>query len=432
MSTISKSGLPSTLLELSIQWQRFFTPSDIISLKTLSDQLDEKIEQVEQRLEYFDAMVESLKTTDAANVGKHMKYVTPIRIKIWQSCICPIFSDRYLGLVGGVVDWEAAKNNITRIIGKVDEGSRKRKARKKLGEMSRRVEANEPFWQFLARITQVAKTVWLDEGSLADAVESVWVDNLRPIDRQFLVHMPVNGNKKVLDRLSAEADYLDRGRMYKRSSDTRSVSQIEIGSSESSYAGALTYKRRSYDRDPPTAPPTPSKPASVAKPAVSSELSSLMVAMEAMCKSQTEFQEESRKNRLEDRSRLDMIEARLNSLSQPSISGAWNQQRDTHGPGRQIQELSRRISAIEAPRTPSSSGDSGKVNKGKFSGPTGSKAAQPKRRKYDPCFTCGINGHSADNCQGTQLTCNYCGKVGHIQSSRQYHPEINKYISSKN
>lgn len=420
------SGLPKTYLELSIQWQKFFPPSELITLKTTSDEITEKISQVEQRLEFFDAMVESLETTDGANKALHMKYVTPVRVKIWQSSICQEFSDRYLGLVGGVVEWDAAKANIVRIIGRVDEGARKRKARKKLGSMTRRVEGNEPFWQFLARVTQVAKTVWSDVGSLADAVESVWTDNLRPMDRQFLVHMPDQTGKKVLDRLSAEADYLDKGKMYKRT-DSRSVSNIEIGSSDSSYAGALTYKRRSYDRDPPTTPP---KPSASAKPAASSELSSLMVAMEAMVKSQTEFQEESRRNRTEDRQRLDVIESRLNSLSQPSISGAWNQQPNTGGQnGQEFQELSRRIAAIESSNRAPSSGGSGQGNKGKSSGQTGSKAAQPKRRKYDPCYTCGLNGHSADRCQGTQLSCNYCGKVGHIQSSRKFHPEINKFIS---
>ena len=426
------SGLPKTHLELSIQWQKFFPRSELISLKTLPDELTDRINQVEQRLEYFDAIVKSLESTDAANKAEHMKYVTPVRVKIWQTSICQEFSDRYLGLVGGIIDWEAAKANIARIIGKVDEGARKRKARKKLGSMSRRVDANEPFWQFLARITQVAKTVWTDEGSLADAVETVWLDNLRPMDRQFLVHMPDTNGKKVLDRLSAEADYLDKGKMYKRA-DSRSVSNIEMGSSDSSYAGALTYKRRSYDRDPPTTPP---KPSSSAKPAASSELSSLMVAMEAMVKSQTEFQDESRRNRLEDRQRLDLIESRLNSLSQPSISGAWSQQRDTGGQGEQFQDLSRenqelrrRISAIESSNRAPSSGGSGHGNQGKSSGQTGSKAAQSKRRKYNPCYTCGLNGHSADKCQGTQLSCNYCGKVGHIQSSRKFHPEINKFIS---
>ena len=425
------SGLPKTFLELSIQWQKFFPPSDVITLKTLPEDLDEKLTQIQQRLEYFDAMVVSLETTDAANKVEHKKYVTTVRVKIWQSCICPEFSDRYLGLVGGIIDWEACKANIIRIIGKVDEGARKRKARKKLGTMTRRVEANEPFWQFLARITQVAKTVWTDETSLADAIENVWVDNLRPMDRQFLVHRPPVTNEKVLDRLTAEADYLDRGKMYKRSSDSRSVSQIEVGSSDSSYAGALTYKRRSYDRDPPM-PATPPKPAPVAKPAASSELSSLMVAMEAMVKSQTEFQEESRRNRLEDRQRLDVIESRLNSLSQPSISGVWSQQRAPVGQSVQFEELSRRISAIEKSGAPSSAGTSKKGSKGKNSGQTESKEGKPKRKRYDPCFLCGLNGHHADKCQGTQLSCNYCGKVGHIQSSRHYHPEINKYIGSKN
>ena len=419
------SGLPKTYLELSIQWQKFFPRSELISLKTTPDELTDRINQVEQRLEYFDAIVKKLETTDAGNKAEHMKYVTPVRIKVWQTSICQEFSDRYLGLVGGIIDWEACKANIERIIGKVDEGARKRKARKKLGSMSRRVDANEPFWQFLARITQVAKTVWTDEGSLSDAVESVWLDNLRPMDRQFLVHMPVVNGKKVLDRLSSEADYLDKGKMYKRA-DSRSVSNIEIGSSDSSYAGALTYKRRSYDRDTPATPP---KPSSSAKPAASSELSSLMVAMEAMVKSQTEFQEESRRNRLEDRHRLDIIESRLNSLSQPSISGAWSQQRGTDGQSEEFRELSKRISAIESSNRAPSSGGSGQGNKGKSSGQTGSKAAQQKRRKYDPCFTCGLNGHSADKCQGTQLSCNYCGKVGHIQSSRKFHPEINKFIS---
>ena len=419
------SGLPKTYLELSIQWQKFFPRSELISLKTLPDELTDRINQVEQRLEYFDAIVKKLETTDADNKAEHMKYVTPVKIKVWQTSICQDFSDRYLGLVGGIIDWEACKANIVRIIGKVDEGARKRKARKKLGSMSRRVDANEPFWQFLARVTQVAKTVWTDEGSLSDAVESVWLDNLRPMDRQFLVHMPVVNGKKVLDRLSAEADYLDKGKMYKRA-DSRSVTNIEIGSSDSSYAGALAYKRRSYDRDPPTTPP---KPSSSAKPAVSSELSSLMVAMEAMVKSQTEFQEESRRNRLEDRHRLDIIESRLNSLSQPSVSGAWSQQRGTDGQSEEFRELSKRISAIESSNRAPSSGGSGQGNKGKSSGQTGSKAAQQKRRKYDPCFTCGLNGHSADKCQGTQLSCNYCGKVGHIQSSRKFHPEINKFIS---
>ena len=425
------SGLPKTLLELSIQWQKYFPPSVLITLRTSPDELDEKLLQIKQRLEYFDAMVKTLETSDAANKTEHMKYVNSVRIKIWQTCICQEFSDRYLGLVGGIIDWEACKANIIRIIGKVDEGAKKRKARRKLGTMTRRVEVNEPFWQFLARITQVAKTVWTDDGSLSDAIETVWLDNLRPMDRQFLVHMPPSGNEqKVLDRLSKEAEYLDRGKMYKRT-DSRSVSNIEVGSSES-YAGALTYKRRSYDRDPS---PTPPKPAPVAKPAESSELSQLMVAMQAMVESQTKFQEESRQSRLEDRNRLDVIESRLNSLSQPPISGAWNQPPAMVGQNG-YDELSRRISAIErgpsADRAPSSSGNSRKGNKGKSSGQTESREAKPKRRKYDPCFKCGLNGHSADKCQGTTLSCNYCGQVGHIQSSRHFHPEINKYIGSKN
>ena len=259
------------------------------------------------------------------------------------------------------------------------------------------------------------------------------MDNLRPMDRQFLVHMPPSEpNKKVLDRLTAEADYLDRGKMYRRAADSRSVSNIEISSSDSSYAGALTYKRRSYDRDPPSTPP---KPASVAKPAASSELSQLMVAMQAMVESQTKFQEESRQNRLEDRNRLDVIESRLNSLSQPPTSGVWSQQLPPVGHGG-YDELSRRISAIEkgppADRASSSTGTSKKGNKGKASGQTESKEGKPRRKKYDPCFRCGLNGHSADKCQGTTLSCNYCGQVGHIQSSRHFHPEINKYIGSKN
>ena len=427
------SGLPKSLLELSIQWQKYFPPSELITLKTLPEEIDEKITQVEQRLEFFDAMVETLKTTDTANTTAHMKYVTPVRVKIWQTSICPKFSDRYLGLVGGIIDWDACKANIIRIIGKVDEGARKRKAKRKLGQMTRRCDANEPFWQFLARVTQVAKSVWTDDDSLADAIETVWLENLRPMDKTFLVHMPPSeSHKKVLDRLTAEAEYLDRGKMYKRSADSRSVSNIEVGSSDSSYAGALTYKRRSYDRDPS---PTPSKPAPVAKPAASSELSQLMVAMQAMVESQTKFQEESRQNRLEDRQRLDIIESRLNSLSQPSISGAWSQQRPPVGHDG-YDELSRRISAIErgstSDRASSSTGTSKKGTKGKNSGQTESKEAKPKRKKYDPCFRCGLNGHSVDKCQGTTLSCNYCGQVGHIQSSRHFHPEINKFIGSKN
>ena len=429
-----KSGLPTTLLELSIQWQTFFPPSDLITLETTPDQLTDKLDQVEQRLEYFDAMVESLKTTDAQNVAKHMKYVTPIRIKVWQSCIDLKFSDRYLGLVGGVVEWEACKANMTRIIGKVDEGAKKRKARKKLGSMTRRVEANEPFWQFLARVTQVAKTVWTDKDALADAIESVWLDNLRPIDRSFLVHLPTVSGQTVTERLNAEAEYLDRGRMYKRGSDPKSIAQIEMNSSSSSYAGAVAYKRRSYDRDP-SPPTTPPKPTQSAKPAKPNELASLMTAVEALVQSQTAFQEESRKNRLEDRNRLDVIEARLNSLGQNSIPNVWSQHQMSHGQGGQLQELSRRISAIESSsRAPSSSSGADRGgNSGKTSGQTQAKGAQTgRRRKYDPCFKCGLNGHSADRCKGTELTCNFCGKKGHIQSSRQFHPEINKFIGSKN
>ena len=425
-----KSGLPTSLLELSIQWQRFFPPSEIISLRTLPDQLDDKLNQVEQRLEYFDSVVDSLKTTDAKNVDAHMKYVNSIRVKIWQSCICLNFSDRYLGLVGGIVDWNACKANIIRIIGRVDEGAKRRHNRKKLGSMTRRADGKEPFWQFLARVTQVAKSAYTEEGAIADAVESVWMDNLRPMDQQFLVHMPEASSQKTLDRLSAQADYLDKGKMYKRS-DQRSVSQIEVASSDSSYAGALGYKRRSYDRDPP-APASPPKPAVAPKPAPSAELSSLMVAMEKMVKAQTDFQEESRRNRLEDRSRLDVIEARLNSLNQPSIQNAWTQQRAPMGQGGHFEELSRRISAIEASRAPSSSESSKGGNKGKASGQTRAKGSQSSRRKYDPCFKCGLNGHSKENCKGTDLSCNYCGQVGHIQSSRQFHPEINKFIGSKN
>ena len=425
-----QSGLPTTLLELSIQWQKFFPPSDLITLETSPDQLTDKLTQIEQRLEYFDAMVESLKTTDAANKAKHMKYVTPIRIKVWQSCIDLKFSDRYLGLVGGVVEWEACKANMTRIIGKVDEGAKKRKARKKLGSMTRRVEANEPFWQFLARVTQVAKSVWTDADALADAIESVWLDNLRPIDRSFLVHMPTTSGQSVTERLNAEAEYLDRGKMYKRGSDPKSISQIEMNSSSSSYAGAVAYKRRSYDRDP-SPPPTP-KPTQSAKPAEPNQLASLMTAVEALVQSQTAFQEESRKHRLEDRNRLEVIEARLNSLSQPSIPNAWTQHQVSNGQGGQLQELARRISAIESSRAPSSTGTDRSGSKGKSEGQTKSKGAQSGRRKYDPCFKCGLNGHTVDKCRGTELSCNYCGKVGHIQSSRQYHPEINKYIGSKN
>ena len=427
-----RSGLPSSLLELSIQWQKFFPPSEIISLKTLPEELGDKITQVEQRLEYFDAVVKTLKTTDADNVSAHMKYVNPIRIKIWQCCICHEFSDRYLGLVGGVIDWPAAKANIIRIVGTVDEGAKKRRARKKLGSMTRRADGNEPFWQFIARVTQVAKVAWSDETAIADAVESVWLENLRPIDKQFLVHMPTQSSQKTLDRLNAEADYLDKGKMYKRS-DSKSVSQIEVASSDSSYAGVLGYKRRSYDRDPTPPPPAPpAKPAPAAKPAVSSELSQLMLAMQAMVESQTAFQEESRKNRLEDQSRLDTIEARLNSMSQTSIPNAWNGQRAPMVQGGQLEELSRRISAIETSRAPSSSGNPKGGDKGKASGQTKAKGAQSSRRKYDPCFRCGLNGHSVDKCKGTDLSCNYCGQVGHIQSSRQYHPEINKFIGSKN
>ena len=427
------SGLPKSLLELSIQWQKWFPHSELITLKTVPEDLADIITQVEQKLEYFDALVKSLETTDAANKAAHMKYVTPVRVKIWQNCICPTFSDRYLGLVGGIIEWNAVKANIIRIIGKVDEGAQKRKAKRKLGSMTRRVDANEPFWQFLARITQVAKSAWSDESSISDAIETVWLDNLRPMDRQFLVHMPpLDSEKKVLDRLSAEAEYLDRGKMYKRATDSRSVSHLEVGSSDSSYAGALTYKRRSYDRDPS---PVPSKPAPAAKPAASSELSQLMVAMQAMVESQTKFQEESRQNRLEDRNRLDVIESRLNSLSQTSTSGAWSQQRPPVGHGG-YDELSRRISAIEkgasADRASSSTGTSKKGNKGKSSGQTESKGDKPRRKKYDPCFLCGLNGHHADKCQGTTLSCNYCGQVGHIQSSRHHHPEINKFIGSKN
>ena len=127
------SGLPKSYLELSIQWQKFFPPSELITLKTTSEEIAEKISQVEQRLEFFDAMVKSLETTDGANKASHMKYVTPVRIKIWQSSICQDFSDRYLGLVGALLNGKQPRLISSELSGRLMKGLERERLERSLG-----------------------------------------------------------------------------------------------------------------------------------------------------------------------------------------------------------------------------------------------------------------------------------------------------------
>ena len=117
--------------------------------------------------------------------------------------------------------WADAKPLIERIIGKPDQAAKKRSLKRKLSHMSRHVALKEPFWQFLSRLTKVASQIWTSSDAVAEAVEQIWLDNLRPMDQAHLVHMGEPSDNTLMTLLEAQADYLDRGKMYKR--DTKSI-----------------------------------------------------------------------------------------------------------------------------------------------------------------------------------------------------------------
>ena len=400
--------------------------STIISLRTRPEQLASKLEEIDNRMEFYNAVVKVIEAADQVNERAHKKFVIPVANKVWQSFLDVDFLDQYSDFFNQGTTWDVAKPLIERLIGKVDPASKKRALRKKLSGMTRQSERKEPFWQFLSRLQSVASQVWTDTTARAEAVEQVWLDSLRPMDKAHLAHMVQPTNTDTMAILEAQAAYLDRGKMYKRTSDTRAVAHLEQASSSSNPMG---YQRRSYDRDEP---PSPQKP----KSDQSTEIASLIGVVDKLVLAQSDFQEEFRKQRLEDRGRMDMLEAQLNSISSGGLHHAHSPSYASAAGVNQLEgwqqsmihkqdQMDRQIRALQSNKARSEP----KQPQAQQTAPRPKTQSQKgKSRKYDPCFTCGLNGHKKAECKGTQLFCNYCGKQGHIQSSRQYHPEINKYI----
>ena len=438
------SHYPGSLAELVIGWQKWFPAQVYITLSTTAEDYERDLPAMEARIVHFDNLTQALAASDK-NFDKSKQFIEGIKGLIFKACLGQDFVDRYRDHFLYPLSVDEIKALLRRILGSTDGATKRRRLVKKLNEMVRRAEHKEPHYLFLNRILKTAEQAYSNKEVQDDMAESVWRRNLRDQDKAFLVHLPlVQKNEQDLrKRLEHEAAYLDSGLLHRRSydrDDSRSIHAIDIA--PDSYATR--------------AQPGPSRP-QIPEPGPQSqpEGQPLLEAIGNLVKSQQAFQEEFRRDRQETKTRMDTFEARLNSLAtvQPPQNhpappthnwnypemrarqeqqGQINQLLDMHG---SLVAQVNKLASNSGPATNSYA--TAATNKGSTTGGTsggsrpnnGGNGTKKTRRKYRPCEECGLNGHKAEDCRGTDLTCNYCGAKGHITSSVRHHPELNRFLS---
>ena len=435
---------PGSLAELVINWQAWFPAQIYITLSSTAEDYERDLPAMEARLLHFDNMIEALKASDT-NFAKSKKFIGGIKGLIFKACLGKDFLDRYRDHFQYPLSVDEIKSLLNRILGSTDEATKRRRLVRKLNEMVRRAEHKEPHYLFLNRILKTAEQAYSNKEVQDDMAEAVWRRNLREQDKAFLVHLPLvqKQEQDIRKRLEHEAAYLDSGLLHRRSydrDDSRSVHAIDIA----------------QDSHSTRAQPGPSRP-HVSEPVPQSQLEyqPLLEAMGNLVKSQQAFQEEFRRDRQETKTRMDTFEARLNSLTmaQPPQNHTaapthnWNYpemraRQEQQGQINQLLDMQRTMQA-QVNKLASSSGPvpssyaAAATNRGDNSGGSsggsrpsnGNKGAKKTRRKYRPCEECGLNGHKAEDCRGTDLICNFCGEKGHITSSIRHHPELNRFLS---
>ena len=440
------SHYPASLAELVIGWQAWFPAQVFVTLATTADDYERDLPAMEARVTHFENMVEALKATDS-NFDKSKKFIGGIKGLIFKSALGQDFLDRYKEHFMYPLSVGEIKSLLSRILGSTDGATKKRRLIRKLNEMVRRAEHKEPHYLFLARIFKTAEQAYSNSELQNDIAESVWRRNLRDQDRAFLVHMPLVQREEtdLRKRLEHEASYLDAGMLHRRSydrDDSRSIHAMDVA--QDSYANMAR-----PDQDRPR-----NSESNRGIPQNQLEYQPLLQAMGDLVKSQQAFQEEVRRERQESKTRMDTFEARLNSLAtvQPSTQHTaapttnWNYpemraRQEQQGQINQLLDMQRslvaqvnRLASATGP-TPSSYAAAATTQGNSAGGssgaprPTNGTKGTKKRRKYKPCAECGLNGHEAQNCRGTDLTCNYCGKTGHITSSINHHPELNRFLA---
>ena len=436
---------PGSLAELVVGWQAWFPAQIYVTLSTTADDYERDLPAMEARITHFENMVETLKDSDT-NFEKSKKFIGGIKGLILKACLGQDFLDRYRDHFLYPLSVDEIKSLLKRILGSTDEATKRRRLVRKLNEMVRRAEHKEPHYLFLNRILKTAEQAYENKQVQDDMAEAVWRRNLRDQDRAFLVHLPLCQKQEsdIRKRLEHEAAYLDSGLLHRRSydrDDSRSVHAMDIA--PDSYAT----RAQSGQSRPNNSEPAPQKQL---------EYQPLLEAVGNLVKSQQAFQEEFRRDRQETKSRMDTFEARLNSLAtvQPPQNNSvapthnWNYpemraRQEQQGQINQLLDMQRSMQAqvnklaTNSGAAPSSyaaaaitQGNNGGGNSGgsRPSG-NGNKGAKKTRRKYRPCEQCGLNGHKAEDCRGTDLICNFCGEKGHITSSIRFHPELNRFLS---
>ena len=153
---INAASSPESLVEVKAEWKRHFD-----TLDTLKPETSENMELIEQAIR--DAKV---------------KIVLSFCTKEFISQYGPEFS---------YDDESALVEEVTNIIGEVDQADVKVRLQEKFDSMSRRVETAEKFGAFLKRLTNVASKLTKEQATQKYIVDAQFRKSLSPAEREFIV-----------------------------------------------------------------------------------------------------------------------------------------------------------------------------------------------------------------------------------------------------
>ena len=305
------------------------------------------------------------KTIDTSGANKSLldRHIMHAKVKIIKSYLKLPFLENYSDELDSD-DAVNLLNQVSSIIGDVDEEAEKHAWKVKLDDMSRRAEQSEKFVAYYERITNVLKKADCDEATKTWLTDDKFINSLSPSEKDFIT---VHGQSS--SDVQAKAALLDERKQHVYKVAVKAVMEDErIIRLEQSQAEILTQMKVIADKVcNPTPPPV----------------------MHGSNKSDDMMEQ------------LLMQNAAIINCMQVQQGGLGSYRGSNRGRGGSFRGGSSRGSSFR-----------------------GGRGGRPYR-SGPQCYHCGRHGHDENVCRikhSKTFTCMKCGEAGHSQFSPKFHP----------
>ena len=283
-------------------------------------------------------------------------------------------------------------SNLDNIVGTLSTREAEQQAENDFVGMTRRVDMNESFSDFLGRLQEQAKKFISDGTYRNGRVEAQFQKSIREMDQNFLLCAGATCTKIGVEKVKWEAALLDKKSLHKRSE--QSVRSVQEGDPVTKSVMALT---RTVD-------------AFISRSEQKTDELAVQIGQMGMDHSRA-WQAQAHENERMGRRLADMEQRLMSFASSPMVP----QQPTVH----QLQ-MPKAMAQGQSKWPDTRGAFSG--NMGVDKGATGAARTKGGRRQKEPCFECGLMWHATADCPGPcKAFCYLCGQQGHTSSSRRYH-----------